>query len=132
MVTGAPWEMMSIDLTGPHPSSRKTNHRYILTTVDHFTKWAEAWPLPNKEAMTVAMVLVEQIFNRYELPLQLLSDWGDEVDSSIMRRICELTGIDKLRTTAYKPSTNAAVERFHRTLNSMLGKVVETCQRDWD
>jgi len=41
-------------------------------------------------------------------------------------------GVDKLRTTPYKPSTNGVVERFHRTLNSMLGKVVSTSQRDWD
>src|SRR5664279_236527 len=40
--------------------------------------------------------------------------------------------IDKLRTTPYKPSTNGVVERFHRTLNSMLGKVVSDNQRDWD
>ena len=41
-------------------------------------------------------------------------------------------GTDKIRTTAFKPSTNGAVERFHRTLNSMLGKVVSQSQRDWD
>ena len=40
--------------------------------------------------------------------------------------------IDKLRTTPYKPSTNGVVEQFHRTLNSMLGKVVNETQRDWD
>ena len=126
MVAGIPWKRMSIDFIGSHPSSRKTDHCYILTAVDRFTKWAEAWPLPNKEAMTISKVLVEQIFNRFRLPLQLHSDLGNEVDSSIMRRIWELTGIDKLRTTSYKPSTNAAVERFYRTLNS------ETCQRDWN
>ena len=40
--------------------------------------------------------------------------------------------IDKLRSSAYKPSTNGVVERFHRTLNSMLGEVVSESQRDWD
>ena len=40
--------------------------------------------------------------------------------------------IDKLRTTAFHPSCNGVVERFHRTLNSMLGKVVSESQRDWD
>jgi len=40
--------------------------------------------------------------------------------------------IDKQRTTAYKASTNAAVERFHRTLNSMMGRVVDEHHRDWD
>jgi len=38
----------------------------------------------------------------------------------------------KLRCVAYKPSTNAVAERFHWTLNSMLGKVVSESQRDWD
>ena len=31
-------------------------------------------------------------------------------------------GIDKLQTTAYRPQTNRALERFHGTLNSMLTK----------
>ena len=49
----------------------------------------------------------------------------------MMRETCKLYGVDKARTTTYKPSTNGVVERFHRTLNSMLGKVVSICQRDW-
>jgi len=32
--------------------------------------------------------------------------------------------IDKLRSTVFKASCNGQVERFHRTLNSMLAKVV--------
>jgi len=43
-----------------------------------------------------------------------------------------LNDIDKLHTTPYKPSTNGVVERFHRTLNSVLGKVVSDSQCDWD
>ena len=63
--------------------------------------------------------------------MQIRSDQGNEVDSSLMREICRSYGIDKVRTTAYKSSTNGAVERFHRSLNSMLGKVVSDSQRDW-
>ena len=75
--------------------------------------------------------LVEQVFSRDGMPVQILSDQGNEVDSSLMREICRSYGFDKVRTTAYKPSTNGAVERFHRSLNSMLGKVVSDSQRDW-
>jgi len=39
--------------------------------------------------------------------------------------------VDKLRTTAYQPSTNGAVERFYRTLKYDVGKSGES-QRDWD
>jgi len=131
IITGAPFERLSIDLTGPH--SKSTNgHIWILTCVDPFTKWVEAFPLRNKEAETVAKVLVEQVFTRFGVPLSLLSDNGGEVDGNIMRSVCRLLDIDKLHTTAYKASTNAAIERFHKTMNSMLGKVVADHQRDWD
>jgi len=99
--------------------------------MDSFTKWAEAFPLRNKEAETIDKMLVEQVFSRFGTPLSVLSDQGKKVDGRIMREICRLFGIEKLRTTPYKPSTNQ-VERFHRTLNAILGKTVAEHQKDWD
>lgn len=131
ILAGAPFERLSIDLTGPHCRTPRGSV-YILTCIDVFSKWTEAFAIPNKEAKVVARVLVEQVFCRFGTPISLLSDNGTEVDSSIMREICQLLGIDKIHTTAYKASTNAAIERFHRTLNSMLGKVISERQDDWD
>ena len=128
---GEPFERIAIDLTGPHPTSR-SGHVYMLTIVDIFTKWAEAIPIRNKEAVTVARALMDVVISRFGVPMQILSDNGREFDNSILRELCRLLDIDKVRTTAYKPSTNGAVERFHRTLNSMLGKVVATNQKNWD
>jgi len=87
--------------------------------MDGFTKWAEAYPLRNKEAETIAKVLVEQLFCRFGPPLSILSDQGKEVDGRIMNEVCRLFGVAKLRTTPYKPSTNQ-VERFHKTMNAIL------------
>ena len=128
---GEPFERIAIDLTGPHPTSR-SGHVYILTVVDIFSKWAEAIPIRNKEAVTVARALMDVVIARFGVPLQLLSDNGKEFDNSIMKELCRLLEIDKLRTTVYKASTNGAVERLHRTMNSMLGKVIDTNQRNWD
>ena len=69
-------------------------------------------PTCNKEAEPIAKILVEQVFSRFGIPLSILSDQGKEVDGPIMREVCRLFGIEKLRTTPYKPSTNQ-VERFH-------------------
>jgi len=55
----------------------------------------EAFPLRNKEAETVAKVLVEQVFTRFGVPLSLLSDKGGEVDGSVMKSVCRLLDIDK-------------------------------------
>lgn len=128
---GDVYERVSIDLTGPHPRSRRGNV-YILTVVDSFSKWSEAIPLRNKEAQTVAKALVENVFCRLGCPLELLSDNGTEVHSAVMLELCKLLQIDKLNTTVYKPSTNAMCERFHRSLNTLMGKVISERQTDWD
>ena len=131
MLTGAPLERLHLDLTGPHPRSRRGSV-FIVTCVDPFTKWAEAFPAPNKEAATVAKIIVEQVICRFGTPLSIVTDRAKELDGELMREICRLLDVDKLRTTAYKASTNAAAERFHRTLNSMIGKMIDENQRDWD
>jgi len=131
MVTGAPFERLHVDLTGPHPRSRRGSV-YIITCIDPFTKWVEAFPAPNKEASTVARIIVEQVICMYGCPIAILTDKGKEVDGQLMAEVCRCLDIDKLHTTSYKASTNAAVERFHRTLNSMMGRVVDEHQRDWD
>jgi hypothetical protein len=107
-------------------------NKFILTLVDHFSKWAEAIPLPNHKAPTVARALMTHVFARFGAPRQLLTDRGTEFESELFSELMKLMGVDKLRTTAYKPSTNGTVERFHRTLNSLLGKTVSESHRDWD
>jgi hypothetical protein len=39
--------------------------------------------------------------------------------------------IDKLRTSPYYPAFNGMLERFHRSLNSLLAKAVKQNQKDW-
>ena len=79
---GAPWERVSIDITGPHPPSYRHN-RLILTCVDHFSKWAQAIPLTNHTAAVVSRALMTHVFSRYGTPLQLLSDRGPEFESEL-------------------------------------------------
>jgi len=100
--------------------------------MEHFTKFGFAFPVRNHEAPTVAKYLVERVFLPYGVPLQLLSDRGAEFEGNIFREVCEMLGVDKIRTNSYKPSTNGALKRMHRTLNTMLEKMVEEKQRDWD
>jgi len=102
VLPGAPFERWYIDLTGQHPRSDRGN-LWILTCMDSYSKWAEAFAIENKEAETIAKVLVEQIFTRFGCPLSILSDQGKEVDGRIMAEVCKLFGIEKLRTTPYKP-----------------------------
>ena len=131
MTVGMPWERIGVDITGPHPKSRN-GYKYILTVTDYFSKWADAFPIRNQEATTVARVLVDRVFSYMGMPIQILTDRGSNFESQLFEELLRCIHVDHVRTTAYKPSTNGQVERFHRTLNSILGKVVAENQRDWD
>lgn len=57
-VTSCPHERIALDILRPLPETSK-KHKYILVVSDYFSKWTEAFPLPNQEAQTVACVMVE-------------------------------------------------------------------------
>ena len=128
---GAPLERVAIDVLGPLPESASGN-RYLLIVQDYFTKWVEAYPLPNQEARTVAQVLVEEFIARFGVPMALHSDQGRNFESFVFAEMCRLMGIHKTRTTPLHPQSDGMVERFNRTLESQLSKFVNEHQDDWD
>jgi len=129
--SGESFETISIDITGKHPKSKRGNE-YIITIIDIFSKWAEAIPVRNHTAEVVAKALMEKIICKFGAPLRILSDQGREFESALFKELCERMEIQKIRSSPYQPTTNGCVERFHRTLNSMLAKVISENQRDWD
>ena len=100
--------------------------------LDYFSKWIEAFATPDQEAETVANVLVDGFILCYGVPKQIHSDQGSQFESKLFRFLCDLLGIDKTRTTAYHPQSNGFIERYNRTLQSMLSKLIEGDQRNWD
>ena len=110
-------------MTGGHLGLRRTSAQL---------KRRVYWPFRNQAAVTVAKVLCDQFISRFGCPRQLLTDQGPCFESHLFQDLCRRLQIDKIRTSPYKASTNGMVERFHRTLNSMLGKVVSRRQKDWD
>lgn len=130
-IVGAPFERIAIDIAGPFPVSEDGN-KYILVAMDYFSKWPEAYAIPNMEAKTVARVIVDQWVSRFGVPLQLHSDQGRNFESAVFKDVCEILGIDKTRTTPLHPQSDGMVERFNRTMEEHLSKVVSSHQRDWD
>ena len=78
----------------------------------------------------MAKILVDHVFAYFGTPIRILSDQGRNFESQLFQELCRCMAIDKVRTSSYKPSTNGQQERFHRTLNAMIAKVVKESQRD--
>ena len=124
-------ERIAIDILGPLPQSSSGN-KYIMIVMDYFTKWAEAYAIPNQEAETVANKLVHEFFSRFGVVRQLHTDQGRNFESKLFQQMCVLLDIDKTRTTAFHPQSDGLVERFNRTLENMLSLYVADNQKDWD
>ena len=76
--------------------------------------------------------LAEEVFSRYGVPLQVVTDQGKEFENRLLRGLCDCYGIENVRTSPYRPSTNGAIERLHRTINVTLGRIIDESQRDWN
>ena len=60
----APFEITHMDLTGPYPVTPRGN-RYILTFIDSFSKYVEAFPVPDQNADTISRIDASQIITRH-------------------------------------------------------------------
>ena len=129
--SGNPMQRIHIDIIGPLPRSRRGN-RYILTVQCSFTKWAEAYAIPNQRATTCARVLVKNWICRYGVPDSIHSDQRRNFESQVFEEMCHLLNINKTRSTAYHPEGNGQVENLHKTLKSMLKARVDDDPQGWD
>ena len=128
---GSPLERVALDVLGPLPVSDRGN-KCILVVGDYFSKWTEAYAIPNQEATTVARVLVEEFVARFGIPRQIHSDQGRNFESKVFQEMCQTLGMDKTRTTPLHPQSDGMIERFNWTIEGMLSKFVVENQRDWD
>ena len=85
----APMEWLAIDILGPLLQSKQGN-KYILIAADYFTKWVEAYPLVNQEAVTVAEVLIREFISRFGIPLILHFDQGRNFESAVSSEMYKL------------------------------------------
>jgi Integrase core domain/Integrase zinc binding domain len=125
------WELVSIDLWEAGVLSGR-GHKYVLTVIDVFSKFAFAIPIKNKKAETVAKKLHKHVFATFGSPERLHSDNGLEFCNAILEALCKIKGIDKSHTTAYHPQGNAIAERIHQFFRNALAAYVSRDQRDWD
>ncbi|CAL9703524.1 unnamed protein product [Knipowitschia caucasica] len=130
-LVGAPMERVGVDILGPFPVT-DTGNRYVLVAMDYFTKWPEAYAVPDQSAATTAGRLVDEMFTRFGVPSELHSDQGRNFESQVFSEVCRLLGIKKTRTTPLHPQSDGLVERFNRTLANQLAILVSKHQRDWD
>ena len=125
-----PMEIVSTDICGPFPRSRKGN-KYAVIFICGFSRYCEILPLKDQTAESLADVFVNQFVTRYGVCEKLLSDQGANYMSDLMNRINRKLGIKRLRTSAYHPACNGKAERTWRVVKACIAHFVNDAQDNW-
>ena len=124
-----PLELVHMDYLSLEPS--KGNIENILVITDHFTRYALAYPSKTQTAQATARILWDNFICHYGFPEKFISDQGRNFESDLIKELCKIAGVKKLRTTPYYPQGNGQCERFNSTLCNMLGTLSEEEKSDW-
>ncbi|XP_078239148.1 uncharacterized protein LOC144585818 [Pogona vitticeps] len=130
-VIDTPFKCIGVDIVGPLPKATKRGNRFILTIVDHATRYPEAIPLTNIETNTVADALVGYM-SRMGFASEIITDLGASFTSKLMKRLWQICGIKHKETTAYHPESNGLTEKFNGTLMRMIRAYLAENPNNWD
>eukprot|EP00253_Pinus_taeda_P013909 PITA_13909 len=125
-----PFERWALDFIGPNnpPSSQRV---YILVCIDYMTKWVEAKALIRDNEEFVLTFLFEEIFVRFGVPRQLVTDGGPPFNSHGFKDTRQKYHIHHKMTTPYHPQANGQVERTNKVIEAILTKIVKENRKDW-
>ena len=98
---------------------------------DYFSKYVIAYVVKDQTAHTAAETLRSGYFGLFGGPPYLISDQGKVFTGHLITNLCELYGVQKLRTSPYHAQTNGQVERMNQTIIRMIGKLEQDKKARW-
>ena len=113
------FDHIHVDIVGPlSPSHGQT---YLLTCIDRFTRWPEAFPLSDVTAPSVARALISGWISRFGVPSTITTDRGGQFESDLWAQLMTMLGTTRIRTTSYYPQANGRWSVFTGNSREPLG-----------
>ena len=134
LACSGPGELLHVDFTSIEemvPLKEDPVICNVLVLQDHFSNYVVAYVVKDQTARTAAETLRIGYFGLFGTPAYLFSDQGKAFTGHIITHLCELYGVQKLRTSPYHAQTNGQVERMNQTIISMIGKLEEDRKACW-
>ncbi|GBM09384.1 Uncharacterized protein K02A2.6, partial [Araneus ventricosus] len=120
----APGQFIAIDVVGKLPRSTD-NKNFILTIIDHYSRYLEAYPLQNITSRTIINCL-NKYFANFGLPKFLITDNATNFISNEMVEFLDRLNIQHRKSSIYYPMANGLLERAHRTMKESLASMCES------
>ena len=134
LTCSGPGELLHVDFTSIEetvPLKEDPVIRNVLVLQDHFSKYVVAYVVKDQTACTAGETLRNGYFGLFGTPAYLVSDQGKAFTGHVITHLCELYGVQKLRTSPYHAQTNGQVEHMNQTIICMIGNLEEDKKACW-
>ncbi|CAH0715187.1 unnamed protein product, partial [Brenthis ino] len=126
-----PFQMLSMDLIGPLPVTRKQN-TFIFVVTCCFSKYSLLFPIKRATSNILSHILEEKVFLVHGIPSTVLMDNSKQFTSSTFKNLLTKYEIPNIQyTPKYTPQVNT-VERYNKTIIVAISSYIENDHRLWD
>ncbi|RDX93005.1 Pol polyprotein, partial [Mucuna pruriens] len=117
-------------MIGPIEPKASNGHRFILVTIDYFTKWVEAASYASVMRSVVVRFIKRDIICSYVLLAHIIKDNGTNLNNKMVTELCEQFKIKHHNSTPYHPKMNKVIEAANKNIKKIVQKMVVT-YKDW-
>ena len=134
LTCSGPGELLHVDFTSIEetvPLKEEPVIQNVLVLQDHFSKYVVAYVVKDQTAHTTVETLRNGYFGLFGAPAYLISDQGKAFMGHIITHLCDLYGVQKLRTSPYHAQTNGQVDCMNQMIIHMISKLEEDKKACW-
>ncbi|XP_070009598.1 uncharacterized protein [Nicotiana sylvestris] len=112
--TSPPWPFAAwgMDVIGLIDPTTSNGHRFIPVAIDYFIKWVEAASYKAVTKKVIADFVKDR--SRFGVPESIITNNVANINSDLMKAMCETFKIKYKNSTTYRPQMNGAVEATNR------------------
>ena len=110
----------------------RRGYRYILSCFDLFSKYVESKAVCYLNGVEVSMFILNKIIANHSVPKIIHVDGGGENINAIVKSICKQYNIEYRKGSPYNSRSQGSIERWHRSLNMMIKRLLNEGKQDWD
>ena len=102
------------------PKPPSGGYENIVTAMDVFSRSLFAYPTCNRDAKTIAKVIIKIMIKHAYLPTTLISDKGSAILSNMKEELAGVSGITPKHATTKHPKTIGLLERSQKSIKQAL------------
>ncbi len=130
-LNGALFGHVVFDVIGPLPINVNGN-RFILTMIDYFSKWAEAYALPNLKAETVADCIVKRWIAHHGILIRIHSDNAPKFRGHVITQLKKILSMKGTFMMPYRPQSHGLCECMNQMIENIIKCTVIEEMSTWD